>query len=250
MKFKSFRKNLICVLILVAGAAGTNAQDVYRVLKAGDKISVDGKLDETDWDRAVPRSLDHFYHAPEPYDKQSTTLRMLYDEHNIYLSFQCEDRYITARETKRDGQPYFDDCAEIFLIPAPAARPVHIGLELNLYYASNDFVFLNDFYQGKNALVKDFDPDFEVKARIDGTLNDNSDTDKGWTMEFAIPIIIFRGLDSFSPVKSGNRWTFLAVRQDRNDAEGNRRSTSTIFPLDPEKTDVHDPEIFGYMEFE
>jgi len=126
---------------------------------------------------------------------------------------------------------------------------VHYGFELNLYKASNYFIYLNNFYQGQNAAVRSYDPDFEVEVTVDGTINDNSDLDKGWTMEMAIPLILFKGMDKFSPVKEGNQWGFLAIRQERNDAEGNRRITSTIFPIYDINKDVHQPNRFGLMEF-
>jgi len=174
---------------------------------------------------------------------------MLWDDENLYVSFECEDQYITARETARDGKPFFDDCAEIFLIPVADSLDVHYGFEINLYKASNDFIFLNNFYHGQNASVKSYNPEFQIEVFVDGTINDNSDLDKGWTMEMAIPINLFRGMDKFSPVREGNKWAFLAIRQERNEVEGNRRVTSTIFPIYDFSKDVHQPNCFGLMEF-
>jgi hypothetical protein len=125
----------------------------------------------------------------------------------------------------------------------------HIGYELNINKASNDFVYFNDFYQDKSAVLKTFNPEFDVEVTYDGTLNDDTDVDQGWNMELAIPIANFDGLAKFVPVKTGNRWAFLAVRQDRNDVEGNRRSTSTIFPIYDISKNVHQANRFGLMEF-
>ena len=124
---------------------------------------------------------------------------------------------------------------------------MHLGFEVNLFMASNDFIYLNEIYQGKHAVLKSFDPDFEVGIDVNGTLNDNSDFDTGWSMEMAIPLKLFVGRNTFVEVKDGAQWTFLAVRQDRNDADGNRRSTSTIFPLYGDN--VHEPKRFGKMKF-
>ena len=174
---------------------------------------------------------------------------MLWDEENLYVFFTCQDQFITAREKTRDGQPYFDDCAEIFLIPSTEKIAMHLGYEVNLYKTSNDFVFLNDILKNEPLVVKSFNPDFQVAVTIDGTINDNSDIDKGWTMEMAIPLTNFHINGPISPVKEGVKWAFLALRQDRNDADGNRRSTSTLFPLSPESPNVHDPKTFGHLQF-
>lgn len=224
-------------------------QPVFKVSRATSPIVIDGKLDEKEWQQTAARSFNYYYKAEKPTDKQQTKFRMLWDDKNLYVAFDCEDLYITARETARDGRPFLDDCGEIFLIPVPDSLNVHYGFELNLNKASNDFIYLNNFYQGKNAAVRSFDPEFEVEVTIDGTVNDNSDLDKGWTMEMAIPIKLFKGMDQFSPVKEGNKWAFLAIRQERNEVEGERRITSTIFPIYDFSKDVHQPYCFGHMEF-
>lgn len=174
---------------------------------------------------------------------------MLWDEKNLYLFYQMKDKYLTARETKRDGEPYLDDCAEIFFITAPDSLDTHFGIELNLNKASNDFIYFNDFYVGKDLAFKKFNPNFEIEVTFNGTINDNSDIDVGWTMEQEIPLSNFGILGQVVPVASGNRWAFLAVRQDRNDAEGNRRSASTVFPIFDISKNVHQANRFGLVEF-
>lgn len=210
---------------------------------------VDGKMNEEMWKNTEARKLDNFYKVERPDDKQYTTFRMLWDTTNLYVFFEMDDKFITARERLRDGEPYLDDCAEIFLIPVPDSLDTHFGYEVNLFKASNDFIYFNDYYRGEDAVFKTFDPDFKVEVAYDGTLNDNSDSDKGWTMELAIPISNFGVLGTIVPIKEGNRWAFLAIRQDRNDARGNRRSTSTLFPIYDISKNVHRADRFGLMEF-
>lgn len=253
-----FRKygSLLCFLICSSVVLSQNnkklslgEQPIFKVSKTDQAIRVDGKMDETIWNKTEARTFDNFYRIDKPDDQQQTTFRMLWDEKNLYLFYQMEDKFLTARETKRDGEPYLDDCAEIFFITVPDSLDTHIGYELNLYKASNDFVYFNDFYQGQHGILKTFNPDFDVEVSYEGTINDNSDIDEGWTMELAIPISNFDGLGTFVPVKAGHKWAFLAIRQDRNDANGNRRSTSTIFPIYDISKNVHQANRFGLMEF-
>lgn len=224
-------------------------QEVFKASKANSPITVDGVMNEEAWLRTESRSLDYFYRVEKPTDQQHTVFRMLWDEENLYVFFECEDQYITARERNRDGRPYLDDCAEIFLIPAPDSCNMHYGFEINLYKASNDFIYVSNFYQGKHASVYSYDPDFEVEVTVDGTINDNTDLDKGWTMEMAIPLKLFRGSDRYSRVKEGNQWGFLAIRQERNEVDGRRRITSTIFPIYDIEKDVHQANRFGLLQF-
>jgi len=224
-------------------------QPIFKVCKTDQPIKVDGKMKEEAWSKTEKRGFDYFYNLEKEDDRQLTTFRMLWDEENLYLFYEMEDKYLTVRETKRDGQPYFDDCAELFLITAPDSLDTHFGYELNINKASNDFIFFNDFYEGKNIGFKGFNPEFMVEVTYQGTINDNSDIDSGWTMEMAIPISNFGKLGKVVPVSIGNRWAFLAVRQDRNDNMGNRRSTSTIFPIYDISKNVHQTNRFGLLEF-
>lgn len=224
-------------------------QPLFKASRTNGPISVDGKMSENAWGNTEARTLDFFYRAEQPNDAQETTFRMLWDETHLYLFYEMKDTFLTARETGRDGEPYLDDCAEIFFITAPDSLDTHFGYELNLNKASNDFIYFNAYYGGKDVVYKSFNPDFEVEVTYEGTINDNSDSDTGWTMELAIPLSNFGELGEIVPVRKGNQWAFLAIRQDRNDAEGNRRSTSTIFPIYDISKNVHQANRFGLVEF-
>lgn len=217
-----------------------------KVSKTGTTMQIDGKMDDAAWQKTESRSFDYYYNCDKPADQQKSTFRMLWDDKNLYLFFDCNDQYITARETNRDGEPYFDDCAEIFLIPVPDSLKMHFGFEINLYKTANDFVFLNGMNKGENVVIKAYNPDYKVAVTVNGTINDNSDIDTGWTMEMAIPLTCFRVV-GLPTLQDGARWAFLALRQDRNDADGNRRATSTIAPI--YGGGVHAPNRFGILEF-
>lgn len=206
-------------------------------------------MDEKEWSSTESGTLQYYCNVERPDDEQNTTFRMLWDENSLYVFFHCEDKYLTVRETERDGQPFFDDCAEIFLIPVPDSLDTHFGFELNLNKASNDFIYFNDYYKGEDGILKAFNPDFEAEISYAGTINNNSDEDQSWTLEMAIPLKAFNSMTTFEPVKPGSQWAFLAVRQDRNDSTGNRRSTSTLFPIYDISKNVHQVNRFGLMEF-
>ncbi|TMU57298.1 carbohydrate-binding family 9-like protein [Flagellimonas algicola] len=224
-------------------------QPVFNVSRTSEAIAVDGKMEESAWKKTEARTLNYFYRAEKPDDSQQTTLRMLWDTTKLYVFFEMKDKFLTVRETERDGEPYLDDCAELFLITAPDSLDTHFGYELNLNKASNDFIYFNNFHDGKDLAFRPYNPVFEAEVTYNGTINDNSDIDIGWTMELAIPLANFGSLGKVVPVAAGNQWAFLAVRQDRNDAEGSRRSTSTIFPIYDISKNVHQANRFGLLEF-
>ncbi len=221
---------------------------LYKTHKATSKIIIDGKLDKV-WEQAELRTFDYFYLTEKKEDKQKTTFRMLWDDENIYLFYQAKDQFINAAETKRDGAPYLDDCAEVFFIPAPEVENIHYCFEMNVNKAKNDLVWVNNFQRNNSIVIKEYNPEFKVEVKINGSLNNNTDIDKGWTMEVAIPHKAFRGATKFHPIKQGNKWAFLALRQYRDVSEIGKRSMTTLFPIYHIEKDVHQPEMFGLMEF-
>lgn len=227
----------------------TEARPVFKVHKTNSTIVADGKMDEADWQNSEVRTLDHFYQSETQNEYQKTSYRMLWDNENLYLFFECEDKHIVATETQKDGAPYLDDCAELFLIPAPKPLNTHIALEVSVTNVKNDVLFINNFENDQNLAAKWYNPEYTVGVHIDGTLNDNSDIDKGWAMEFKIPFNVLWGLDRVYPIEKGTQYMFLAIRQDRSSIEIAERSTITIFPVDDfDKKDLHQPTMFGLME--
>ncbi len=240
---------VVLIPVFSVKAQGFKERSIFKVSRANESIVIDGKMNETIWSKTEVRSFNYTYNKTKKDDEQKSSFRMLWDDKNLYVFFDFEDKYLTVRETKRDGAPFFDDCAEIFIIPVPEQLNTHFGFELNLNKASNDFIYFNNYYNNTNIALKSFNPDFKAEITYSGTVNDNSDIDKGWTMEMEIPLSVFGFLGEFVPVKKGNKWTLLGLRQDRNDAEGDRRSTSTLFPIADFSKNVHEPTDFGLMQF-
>jgi hypothetical protein len=221
-------------------------QPVYKVSKTGRPFTADGKMDEPDWKKAEVQSLNYFFRSDKPADKQQSKFRMLWDDQNLYLFYEFEDSSLTSRETAYDARPYLDDCAEFFCLPVPDSLYMHYGFEVNVTLARYDYIMLWEFYNKRNFFLPDYNPEYQVGVTHNGTINNDKDRDKGWTMEFIIPLKVFR---NFPRPRVGSKWAFQAVRQDRNLVDDKFRSTSTLFPTYDVKKDVHPPNRFGLMEF-
>ena len=156
MKFIVSKQLLLKIIITVTGFIVTSSnvycqrkkqlvigqQPVYKVAKAMQAITVDGKMDEAAWKNAEVQSFDYFYRADKPVDKQKSKFRMLWDSANIYLFYDCEDTSLTARETNFDARPYLDDCAEFFVVPVADSIHMHFGFEINITKAAYDYIVL------------------------------------------------------------------------------------------------------------
>lgn len=224
-------------------------QPVYKVSRAREPITVDGKMDEASWKNAEVQSFNYFYRADKPVEKQKSTFRMLWDDANLYLFYECEDTSLTARETNFDARPYLDDCAEFFCVPVPDSLYMHFGFEINITKAAYDYIVLWRYYNNRTIFLRSYNPVYKVEVTYEGTINNDKDKDKLWRMEFAIPFTAFSDFSNISRPKAGVKWAFQAVRQDRNFVDDRFRSTSTLFPVYDIRKDVHQPSRFGLFEF-
>jgi hypothetical protein len=224
-------------------------QPIYKVSRAREPITVDGKMDEASWKNAEVQSFNYFYRGDKPVEKQNSKFRMLWDDANLYLFYECEDTSLTARETNFDARPYFDDCAEFFCVPVPDSLYMHFGFEINITKAAYDYIVLWRYYNNRTIFIRSYNPVYKVEVTYEGTINNDKDKDKLWRMEFAIPFMAFSDFHFISRPKAGVRWAFQAVRQDRNNVDDRFRSTSTLFPIYDIRKDVHQPSRFGLLEF-
>lgn len=212
----------------------------YEVKRAASPIVIDGKPDEKAWAAADKIEL-IFPWDSQTGAKQKTTARLLWDDNNLYVSYECEDADIVATRTEHDDPTYLDDAVEIFINPLPSQTSIYYGLEMNVRAVLYDYVM----YQPGGHLFKQFDlRGVQLETAIEGTLNMRGDKDKGWSLEVAIPWANFEGL-SQRP-KEGTVWTANLNRWDG--VEPNRRMSNWSDPLQP-SPNPHVPARFGQLIF-
>lgn len=225
-----------------AGSLGLMDEGVptYVCRRAIDAIAVDGKLDEESWRRAEGTRRFVFPWPEQPGDKQKTTVQLLWDDAALYLGYTCRDADLTAVHTDRDDPTYEDDCVEVFLNPAPDRTEFYYGFEMNCRGVMYDY-----FMCWPLCILNHFDcKGWQLATRLDGTLNDSTDTDRGWTLEVKIPFANFAGLRK-DPPQPGERWRMQMNRWDGKD----KRALSEWTPSGKDVPDPHRPAGFGVLEF-
>lgn len=232
-----FRRVLFCLLPVAMGAQPPIPS--YQVHRATSPIVIDGKPDDKAWASAGKIEL-IFPWDSQTGAKQKTTVRLLWDDKNLYALYECEDADIVAFRTEHDDPTYLDDAVELFLNPMPSQTGIYYGLEMNARAVLYDYVM----YQSK-YVFKEFDlRGVQLATFIDGTLNMRGDKDKGWSLEVAIPWSNFETLSK--PPVAGAVWTANLNRWDG--VEPNRRMSNWSNPLQPQPN-PHAPERFGRLLF-
>lgn len=161
----------------------------YVAYRTADKIVVDGVMDEKSWQNAPETELFMDISGegfPQP--RYATRAKMLWDDDYLYVSAVMEEPNVWANLTRRDTVIYYDPDFEIFIDPTGDAHNYY-ELEFNASNVIFDLCLEMPYRAPRRNFVQfQWDcPGLKSVVKVNGTLNDNRDTDKGWDIEVAIP---------------------------------------------------------------
>ncbi len=186
----------------------------YTAYRAAGRITIDGKLDEAAW-KLAPRSPRFVDIISGKATRFSTQARVLWDDDCLYVGFEVEEPDVQARLTRRDAPIYTENDVEVFIAGEAGYYELEINALGTLYEAF--FVWQSDYVSGGFAADPSFRrdakgvinfngvgfkshprgrrigfmrwdfPGLRSAVHVDGTLNDDSDRDNGWSVEFAFP---------------------------------------------------------------
>lgn len=161
----------------------------YVAYRTADPIRIDGVMDEPSWQHAPETELFMDISGEGfPTPKYATRAKMLWDDDYLYVSAVMEEPNVWANLSQRDTIIYYDPDFEIFIDPTGDAHHYY-ELEFNASNVIFD-LFLEKPYRAPRRTYVQFQwncPGLQSAVKVNGTLNNNKDTDKGWDIEVAIP---------------------------------------------------------------
>jgi hypothetical protein len=229
----------------------------YVCYRAPSQIVIDGKLDDKAWE-AAPWTAPHcdIEGDVKPDPPLRTREKLLWDDEYLYIGAELEEPHVWATLSERDSVIFQDNDFEVFIDP-DGDNQEYYELEVNALSTCWDLL-LTKAYKDGGAAVNGWDlKGLRVATHVDGTINDPSDVDRGWTLEIAVP---WKALAECAhrptPPKHGDVWriNFSRVEWDVEVREG-----KYVKVLDrPEHNwiwspqwvvDMHRPETWGYLQF-
>jgi hypothetical protein len=179
----------------------------YTVFHSKEVIKIDGHLDEKAWQLSPPITFVMPWNDAQREGSQGTKARLLWDEVNLYIAYECVDPYLDSEVTKHDGPVYNEDAVEIFATPNAGDIGAYFGYEMNINGALLDYIA----FGGGSEWTENIHPSWQsegvqIATTYTGTLNDHSDRDQSWILEIAIPLANFRHLGGQIPPRDGDRW--------------------------------------------
>lgn len=261
------------------------AESVIRRIEApriSQQLVIDGRLDEKAWMECAASS-DFVDLISGSQAIHSTRVKVLWDEINLYVGYAIEEPDVQAKFTQRDSPIYQDNDVEIFIAGEDAYYEFEINALGTVYeglfvwqsnYESSGLARLpsldrsrpevrwqpfngvgfKNHPRGLRWAFLDWDfPGAQFATHVDGTLNDPSDRDRGWTVELAFPWQEMRILNRSRPRKlppqPGEIWRIDFSRFNQykeappaKDSGGWALSYHAVW-------DSHIPECFPYVTF-
>jgi hypothetical protein len=252
----------------------------YTAYRALGRLEIDGKLDEESW-RLAPRSprfVDLITGRPTIHD---TRAAILWDDTCLYVGFWVEEPFVEAKLTERDSPIWSENDIELFIAGPDAYYELEINALGTIYEAF--FVWEDGYERGGFSTAPEFSrtidgyrpwngvgfdkhprgprlgffnwdlPGVRAATAVDGTINDSTDRDRGWTAELALPWAgmrdLARGDGRALPPRDGDVWRmdfsrFNTYREapPAEDSGGWAMSAHGVW-------DSHIPELFPYIHF-
>ena len=252
----------------------------YTALKISSQIEIDGQLDEEVWNLAVrsPSFRDLITGANTIHD---TRAAVLWDNEYLYIAYWIEEPNLQATLTERDAPIYQNNDVELFI----AGQDAYYEFEINSYGTIYEvfFIWEEAYKKGDYEKIPEFElwsegvrtfhgvgykphprgprigfwnwdfPGLKTGVFLDGTINDDTDRDRGWTVELALPWTgmkaIAHGDGRNLPPKGQDVWRMDFSRFNQykeappaKDAGGWAWSPHGVW-------DSHVPECFTYIHF-
>jgi len=233
----------------------------YTVTHINKPIAIDGNIDKPAWQNA--RWSDDFVDIEgdlKPKPSLQTNVKMLWDDSTLYIAGQIRDPNVWAYLKHHDDIVFGDNDFEIFIDPENTTHQ-YFELEFNAINTVFD-LFLNKPYRNNgNALISWDTKGLRLAVKIQGTLNNPGDVDKGWTVEVAIPFKALSMLNDVRPPSEGSEWriNFSRVEWDTKVAGGKyvklKDNAGNNLPehnwvWSPQGViNMHYPERWGYLKF-
>jgi hypothetical protein len=220
-------------------------------------LVIDGRLDEPDW-QSAPWTHDFADIEGDVKSKPRfrTHAKMLWDDRYFYVAAELEEPHVWATLTQHDSVIFQDNDFEIFMDPNGDSHEYY-EIEMNALNTEWD-LFLPKPYKDQGSAHNEWEiPGLKTAVYVGGTLNDPSDTDRGWSVEIAFPWkVLARYAHRRCPPREGDQWrvNFSRVEWQINIVDGKYLKVPNT-PADnwvwsPQGIiDMHRPEKWGYVQF-
>ncbi|MEM6391389.1 MAG: carbohydrate-binding family 9-like protein [Planctomycetota bacterium] len=198
------------LFMLLTACASPLSERVMVAHQITAPISLDGLADEPDWvlaqiyPLAVPEAV-----GSSEMPQESGVVRLCWDHDALYLHFTLTDLDV-VQENDADQQHHYrtGDVVEVFI--KPQDQPHYWELYVTPNGRRTTFFYPGGGRRRLPSSLTAAPPIHNAEVQLNGSLNDWSDTDTGWSAEVRIPLTALASQGS-TPGPTQD-WAILAAR--------------------------------------
>jgi len=250
----------------------------YTCYRANGPIVIDGRLDDEAWKLAPPSPRFEDLETPGRPALLDTWAKLLWDDDYLYVGFWCAEPHLRGTQTERDCMICQENDVEVFI----AGENAYFEFELNSLGTIMErfYIWQDSYVKGGYDQLAEFDllapgivdtlggtwsghahprgrrwcfrnwdmPGLMWAVDLQGTLNDDTDVDVGWSAEISFP---WTGLTHLAdgrslPPRQDDVWRMDLSRFQWMEEDGRRICPGWAFNSH-DVYDSHIPEKFTYI---
>ncbi len=240
--------SFVATTTLVQTEAASQAIHQYTVKRTPVPLTIDGRLNEPEWQAAPFTGAFVHYQDGSP-ATLLTRSKFLWDDTYLYVAFDCQDPDVWGSMTHRDDLLWHEEVIEILCDPDGDGLN-YFEVQVNPLGTILDLFLAKPYTAGGVAdLTWNLDS-IRVGVWVQGTLNDSTDLDTGWTVEVALPFaeMAFTGPTLHFPPVAGEEWRILPTRYDY-ERTGDMTVETSSWDQTGTTGGFHVPSRFGRITF-
>ena len=229
----------------------------YVCYQARTPVTIDGVLDEAAW-RDAPWTDDFvdIEGSRQPAPTWRTRVKMLWDDKYLYIGADLVEPALWATMKEHDSVIFHENDFEFFIDP-DGDNHEYYEYEINALGTDWDLLLPRPYKDGGQALNNWEIRGLKSAVHLDGTLNAPGDTDRGWSIELAVPwAALNEQTRRPSPPRDGDQWrvNFSRVEWPLTVVDGAYRPVAgrkeNNWVWSPQGVvNMHRPETWGYVQF-
>lgn len=229
----------------------------YAAPRTATPPTIDGNLDDAAW--SATRWTTPFVNsqgADHPSPQFRTRAKMTWDENYFYLAAKLEESDVRASFTTRDTTVWRENAFEVFVDPTGDTHNYY-EYQINARETQWDLLLTKPYRDGGTPISAWNIRGLKKGVVIQGTLNDPSDTDEGWTIELAFPWdVLAEAAPDAEPPTPGDQWRVNLTRMqwparvvEGSYVQDSTNNEASAWSPQGKGGGYHKPERWGIVEF-
>jgi len=228
---------------------------VYECPRTTSAPSLDGTLTDPAWGVA-PWTTDFVPITGEgPAPRYRTRAKLMYDDQYLYVAGQLEEPHVWSTMTEKNTKLFLENNFELFLDPDGDGQNYY-EFEINALGTIWELTLPKPYVEGGVPIDPTNLSGLRSAVHVDGTVNDPSDTDTGWSVELAVPWAELAPYNAgrATPPNPGDEWRMNLMRcewpYEVADGKYVKGEQIEFWVWSPQYLeDMHRPDRWGVLRF-